>query len=87
MHFLSKPIYSLLFVFTFLTSCHGQTKTKIPTDNQSETNPTPVGQPKLINTQGTQANDNVYCGLQDKAGNLWFGTTGSGVYRYDGKLF
>jgi ligand-binding sensor domain-containing protein len=25
--------------------------------------------------------------LQDKAGNLWFGTTGEGVYRYDGKLF
>jgi ligand-binding sensor domain-containing protein len=25
--------------------------------------------------------------LQDKAGNIWFGTTGSGVYRYDGKLF
>lgn len=23
----------------------------------------------------------------DKAGNLWFGTTGEGVYRYDGKLF
>ncbi|GAB2558355.1 two-component regulator propeller domain-containing protein [Spirosoma aerophilum] len=23
----------------------------------------------------------------DKTGNLWFGTTGEGVYRYDGKLF
>lgn len=33
------------------------------------------------------AADNVHCGLQDKAGNLWFGTTGDGVYRYDGKLF
>jgi len=25
--------------------------------------------------------------LQDKSGNLWFGTTGEGVYRYDGKSF
>ena len=25
--------------------------------------------------------------MQDKAGNLWFGTTGEGVYRYDGKTF
>jgi ligand-binding sensor domain-containing protein len=23
------------------------------------------------------------CGIRDKAGNLWFGTTGAGVYRYD----
>ncbi len=86
-YYIHKPIYSLLLALTFLTSCNGQTKTKAPTDNQSETKLTPVGQPKLINTQGTQANDNVHCGLQDKAGNLWFGTTGSGVYRYDGKLF
>ena len=84
-YYIHKPIYSLLLVLTFLTSCNGQTKT--PTDKYSETKPTPVGQPKLINTQGTHANDNVHCGLQDKAGNLWFGTTGSGVYRYDGKLF
>ncbi|MFI5139785.1 MAG: two-component regulator propeller domain-containing protein [Sphingobacteriales bacterium] len=25
--------------------------------------------------------------LEDKKGNLWFGSIGSGVYRYDGKLF
>jgi ligand-binding sensor domain-containing protein len=80
-----RPIFTLLIVLTFLTSSHGQTK--IQTDNQSETQTTPLGQPKLIKTQGTQVNDNVHCGLQDKAGNLWFGTTGSGVYRYDGKLF
>ncbi|MBK6963149.1 MAG: hypothetical protein IPH20_04220 [Bacteroidales bacterium] len=84
---LNKTIYSLLIVLTFLTSCNGQVKTQPQTENQSETKITPVGQPKLINSQGTQANDNVHCRLQDKAGNLWFGTTGSGVYRYDGKLF
>lgn len=38
-------------------------------------------------TQGSNEYQNVHCGLQDKAGNLWFGTTGEGVYRYDGKLF
>lgn len=25
--------------------------------------------------------------LEDRKGNLWFGTIGSGVYRYDGKTF
>lgn len=43
--------------------------------------------PTLIKTQGTSEADNVHCGLQDRAGNLWFGTTGEGVYRYDGKSF
>jgi ligand-binding sensor domain-containing protein len=42
---------------------------------------------KLTTTQGSTPYDNVHCGLQDKAGNLWFGTTGDGVYRYDGKSF
>jgi ligand-binding sensor domain-containing protein len=86
-YYIHKSIYSLLFVLTFLISCNGQVKTQPQTGNQSETKTTPIGQPKLINSQGTQANDNVHCSLQDKAGNLWFGTTGSGVYCYDGKLF
>lgn len=29
----------------------------------------------------------VYCTLEDKAGNLWFGTDEKGVCRYDGKSF
>jgi len=52
-----------------------------------EPKPTPDGQLKMIRTQGTGKYDNVHCGLQDKSGNLWFGTTGEGVYRYDGKYF
>jgi len=44
-------------------------------------------QPKLIKTQGSGQGDNVHCSLQDKNGNLWFATTGDGVYCYDGKSF
>lgn len=40
--------------------------------------------PKLIKDVG---NGNVQCGLQDKAGNLWFGTSDNGLYKYDGKSF
>ena len=29
----------------------------------------------------------AFCLLEDKKGNLWFGTIGAGVYRYDGKTF
>lgn len=31
--------------------------------------------------------ENVHCGFMDKKGNLWFGTTGHGVYKYDGQWF
>ncbi len=29
----------------------------------------------------------VFTGIEDSAGNLWFGTIGAGIYRYDGKTF
>jgi len=31
--------------------------------------------------------DAIACGFRDKTGNLWFGTDGGGVSRYDGKSF
>lgn len=31
--------------------------------------------------------DNIRCMLQDKSGNIWFGTEGGGVSKYDGKSF
>jgi ligand-binding sensor domain-containing protein len=43
--------------------------------------------PKLIKSQHSNQADNVHCGIQDKTGNLWFGTTGDGVYRFDSKSF
>lgn len=85
-YYLHKPIYSLLLVLVFFTSCNGQAKTQTA-DKQSETETIPVEQPKLIKTQGSGESDNINCSMQDKAGNIWFGTTGEGVYRYDGKLF
>ena len=44
-------------------------------------------QQKLIKTQGSSAHDNIHAMLQDKHGDVWFATTGEGVYRYDGKGF
>lgn len=60
------------------TSCKGQ---------KTITN----GQPKVLKNnfigQYPQTYWFVQCGLQDKAGNLWFGTNADGVYCYDGKSF
>jgi len=85
--YLQKPLCCLLLSLVFSTSCRGQVKTDLPKDSLNEPQKKPVGQPKLIKTQGSNEYQFVSCGLQDKAGNLWFGTTGEGVYRYDGKLF
>src|SRR5436190_21721398 len=68
-----KYFFNILTILFFGTSCYGQAFA--------------IGQPKLIKTQGSQKGDNVHCSLQDNAGNLWFGTTGEGVYKYDGKSF
>ncbi len=86
-YYIHKPIYSLLFVFVFLTSSFGQTITQPQANSFIRSKTNLVGQPKLIKTQSTNQYGGVGCGIQDKAGNFWFGVPGEGVYRYDGKLF
>lgn len=80
-------LFTLLLMFIFCTSCNGQVKKDLQKEKVSEPGIVSIGQPKLIKTQGSQNGDNVHCSLQDKAGNLWFGTTGEGIYKYDGKSF
>lgn len=73
-----------VYVFTFLTllivgtACKGPVKKELPKEKEH---------PKLIKTLGNPRYGNVQSGLQDKAGNLWFGTTDNGLYKYDGKSF
>lgn len=67
-------IYSLLIALLLLQSCHSKAQTQ-------------VSQPKLIIPSGTNQYAFVRQGMQDKSGNMWFATSGAGVYRYDGKGF
>lgn len=87
--FIPLQIYGLLLLFLFINSCNGQDKT------------TPVEQPKTNASGGNSSLVPEFYGLkpdysqqisqyvrrvfQDKAGNIWFGTQGNGVGRYDGK--
>jgi len=82
-----NPIFSFLVVSIFFISCNGQTKSKRKNEMVVEQLSFTSKNPKLTKTQGTTEHQNVHCSLQDKDGNLWFGTTGEGVYRYDGKEF
>ncbi len=58
------------------------------------TKPVPVSRPadffykmQNFNTEQGLALSTILCGFKDKAGNLWFGTSGNGVSMYDGKSF
>jgi ligand-binding sensor domain-containing protein len=47
----------------------------------------PAGNFVNYNTEQGLALSSISCGFKDKNGNLWFGTFGGGVSRYDGKSF
>ncbi|NOT73741.1 MAG: hypothetical protein HOP08_02350 [Cyclobacteriaceae bacterium] len=71
--------FTSLTILIFATTCSGQVKNDLPKEKSEH--------PKLIKTIGNPRYGNVQCSLQDKAGNLWFGTTQNGLYKYDGKSF
>lgn len=77
-YFSQTQIFTFLTIILFCTACNGQVKKDIPREKEH---------PKLIKTIGNPRYGNVQCILQDKAGNLWFGTTQNGLYKYDGKSF
>lgn len=73
------------------SSCHGQMKNNLTKDGLTKQIAIAIGQPKVVKNYFIEQYPQTYwfiqCGLQDKAGNLWFGTTADGVYCYDGKSF
>lgn len=77
----------LIIVLIGCYSCTGQVQKNNPKESESKQNVIHQNHPKLIKTQNSQISDNVNCSLEDKSGNLWFGTTGEGIYVYDGKTF
>lgn len=80
-------IFLLLFSLALLASCNAQDSISSQKDKPAEANISQANHPKIVKTQGTGPADNVNCSLQDKSGNLWFGTTGEGVYYFDGDTF
>jgi len=76
-------ILTLIFAFTF---CNEQVKTGTPKDKQIV-----GGQSKIIKNNFlpdlVEEFKFVQCGLQDKKGNMWFGTAGNGIYVFDGNSF
>ncbi len=87
-HYLFKQGYFLLLSSIFITSCYGQGVSSLTKDSLSKSNTAPV---ELIKIYGAvpdpfldgQISQYVRRIFEDKNGNLWLGTNGDGVCRYD----
>lgn len=85
-YFFKIQIYSLLLLACIiLFNC--QIKAEPLNDSSFEKKVALVGNINLVKTQGSNEYASIDDAIQDKEGNLWFATTGEGVYRYDGKNF
>ncbi len=82
-YFNTKPIYSLLLVLSFLTSCNGQIKQVAQNDHENSVS----GHAKIPKPKGANMNASIVASIEDTDGNLWFGSVGEGLFKYDGKMF
>ena len=81
-----NQITLFFFALGFITSCNAQDSTSLQKDNTTVSKRIKEKHPMIVRTQGTRV-CNIFCAFMDKSGNLWFGTAGEGVYRYDGESF
>lgn len=77
-YFPSIHFFTLCALLIFATACNEAVKKDALKEKEH---------PKLIKTIGDPKYGSVQCILEDKVGNLWFGTTENGLYKFDGKIF
>ena len=70
-----------------LLSLSGYGQLNPQSDSYLQTPKTPATVSKLKKTQGSTEADNIYCMIEDRRGIIWLGTTGEGVYKYNGSSF
>ena len=72
---------TLFFLTTLVLSCNGQNKETAEKITSKQLN-------ELTNIEKIPLPEKgFYCGLLDKKGNLWFGSRGNGIFKFDGKNF
>lgn len=84
-----KNVFNLIICSVLiigLVSCKELEK-QLAIEKKAESQSNCKEHPKLIKTQGSQGSDNVHCSLQDSQGNIWLGTTGEGLYKFNGTSF
>lgn len=81
-HIIQTQISILLLFSVAFTSCNGQVKTEKHKEILAENQFDKIPKPKGLNKDA-----DIGFGIQDTVGNIWFGSYGEGVYKYDGKYF
>ena len=74
-YFLPMPLFSFLTILLLGTACNTPIKKDLPNEKE------------LSTVSKNFGNRCVSRFMQDKSGKLWFGTTDSGLFMYDGKSF
>lgn len=72
---LKMQILTFISILLYGIACNGPVKIDLPNEKEY---------PKLLKKA---ENGIVSRFMQDKSGNLWFGSTDNGIYKYDGKSF
>src|SRR5436190_935938 len=85
-HYFQIPIFPILFILAFFTSCNGQSKTNLPKNSEDKARTETNGLPKIRKNPDIKKTANVHSGLQDKSGKIWFGTNNC-VFCYNGNSF
>lgn len=80
-----NKITLFFFALAFITSCNAQDSTSLQKDNTAKPKITREKLPKIVKKLGKGGV--VFCAIEDRAGNLWFGTHNEGVFCYDGDSF
>jgi len=87
--YLPTQIFILFLSLAFVAYCDAQNNTSLHKDRVIGSKTIGTKHAKVFKSQPTHNGEaeNVRCGMLDKNGHLWFGTTGHGVFKYDGTLF
>lgn len=80
-------IYTCFLLLICFASCNGQSTAQKNNDSVTVQQTYTSKKVLLSKTQGSDEHQNIHCSIQDKVGNLWFGTSGEGVFQYDGNVF
>jgi ligand-binding sensor domain-containing protein len=78
----SHAFFTLVHIFLFFTSCNGQIKSELNKAPLATNESYKISKPKQLYKEAQ-----INFGMQDRDGNLWFGSNGEGVFKYDGKVF
>jgi ligand-binding sensor domain-containing protein len=83
-----KTIFTLLTaVLGSLTSCSGQQTNSYPQCKGGLKQSQQIRRDTIALPKGADPQAMFRCSFKDKEGNMWFGTTGTGLYKWDSEAF